>query len=80
MPDPRHPILDPQSLILNTNSLAPDIRPRALPRAGKGMPLALGVMVTLAATAAANLVATLEVGACGALLVELTQLSRLICR
>ncbi len=44
------------------------------------MPRALGVMVTLAATAAANLVATLEVGACGALLFELnsvesTQLS-----
>ncbi len=44
------------------------------------MPLALGVMVMLATTAAANLVATLEVGVCGALLVEPTQLSRLICR
>ncbi len=44
------------------------------------MPRALGVMVTLATTAAANLVATLEVGACGAFLlglnsVESTQLS-----
>ena len=53
---------------------------RAVARAGKGMPRALGMMVTLAATAAANLVATLEVGVCGVILLELTQLSQLICR
>ena len=65
---------------MNNDSLAPHSRPRALPRAGKGMPRALGVMVTLATTAAADLVTTLEVGVCGVINLEPTQLSQLICR
>ncbi len=77
-PAPRSRSTDHQ--LLTTNQLPrPRYPPARTPTRWKGKCRGhLGIMVTLATTAAADLVATLEVGACGALFVS--RAGRLICR